>query len=245
MTAPGASGPTAPRTPSKDTSEMTDLSSPPVPLHAALFDLDGTLIATEHRSRAAWTRLFHVHGLEADDALLATFVGRRGQEALADHVHRFPGSTVADLFDEAVGYLNGPDIPPPHPVPGAAELVRRLHDAGVPMAVVTSGLREHAGALLDHIGGADLFTTMVTAEDVARGKPHPEGFLAGCAALGVTPDRAVAFEDAPAGVAAAKSAGLACVALTTTHDAEALKAADLVVPDLSDIAWPPLSLTAA
>ncbi|MER7028025.1 MULTISPECIES: HAD family hydrolase [Streptomyces] len=224
---------------------MTDLSSSPAPLHAALFDLDGTLIATEHRSRAAWTRLFHVHGLEVDDALLATFVGRRGQEALADHVHRFPGSTVADLFDEAVGYLNGPDIPPPHPVPGAAALVRSLHEAGVPMAVVTSGLREHAGAMLDHIGGAGLFTTMITAEDVTRGKPHPEGFLAGCEALGVTPGRAVAFEDAPAGIAAAKAAGLSCVALTTTHDAEALHAADLVVPDLSDITWPPLSLSAA
>ncbi|MEU3712140.1 HAD family hydrolase [Streptomyces catenulae] len=223
---------------------MTDPTAAPAPLHAALFDLDGTLIATEHRSRAAWTRLFRAHGLEADDALLATFVGRRGQEALADHAHRFPGSTVADLFDEAVGYLDDPDIPPPHPVPGAAELVRRLHGSGVPMAVVTSGLREHAGAMLEHIGGAGLFTTMITAEDVTRGKPHPEGFLAGCEALGVAPGRAVAFEDAPAGVAAAKAAGLFCVALTTTHDAGALHAADLVVPDLGGIDWPPLPLSA-
>ncbi|MFB0619392.1 hypothetical protein [Streptomyces sp. AGS-58] len=68
---------------------------------AALFDLDGTLVATEHRSRAARTRLFTSHGLPCDDALLATFVGRRGQEALADHVHRFPGRTVDELFEES------------------------------------------------------------------------------------------------------------------------------------------------
>ncbi|MER6146175.1 HAD family phosphatase [Streptomyces sparsogenes] len=224
---------------------MTSIaSSGVISIRAALFDLDGTLVVTEHRSRAAWTRLFHAHGLEVNDALLATFVGRRGQEALADHVHRFPGSTVDELFHEAVGYLNSPDIPPPHPVAGAEVLVKKLHAEGVPMAVVTSSLREHAHALLDHVGGADLFAALITAEDVRRGKPHPEGFLAGCAALGVDPAQAVAFEDAPAGIAAAKNAGLACVGLTTTHGTEALAAADLVVPDLAGIRWPPF-VTAA
>ncbi|OPF82391.1 haloacid dehalogenase [Streptomyces antioxidans] len=224
---------------------MTGIASPDaLPIRAALFDLDGTLIVTEHRSRAAWTRLFQAHGLRIDDALLATFVGRRGQEALADHVHRFPGSTVDELFHEAVGYLNGPDIPPPYPVPGAGVLVKTLHTEGVPMAVVTSSLGEHAHVLLDHVGGADLFATVITAEDVQRGKPHPEGFLSGCAALGVHPTQAVAFEDAPAGIAAAKAGGLACVGLTTTHSAEALGAADLVVPDLTGVRWPP-QLTAA
>ncbi|MFJ9420067.1 HAD family hydrolase [Streptomyces sp. NPDC101227] len=216
----------------------------PAAARAALFDLDGTLIATEHRSRAAWTRLFEAHGLVVDDALLATFVGRRGQEALGDHAHRFPGSTVEELFDEAVGYLNGADMPPPYAVPGAGALVERLYADGVPMAVVTSGLREHAGALLDLVGGAHLFAAMITAEDVSRGKPHPEGYLAGCAALGVEPGQAVAFEDAPAGVAAARAAGLACVGITTTHTGAALRAADLVVPDLTAVDWPPFPVDA-
>ncbi|MEV4741112.1 HAD family phosphatase [Streptomyces sp. NPDC049555] len=217
----------------------TESSSPP--WHAALFDLDGTLVATEHRSRAAWTRLFRTHGLEVDDALLASFVGRRGKEALADHVHRFPGSTVDELFEEAVGYLNGPDIPAAYAVPGAEALVKLLAAEGVPMAVVTSGLREHARELLTLVGGAELFSALITAEDVSRGKPDPEGYLAGCAALGVEPARAVAFEDAPAGVAAAKAAGMACVGITTTHSAAELRAADLVVPDLKEIGWPPFA----
>ncbi|MEU9116637.1 HAD family phosphatase [Streptomyces sp. NPDC048483] len=216
----------------------------PAVIQAALFDLDGTLTATEHRSRAAWTRLFEAHGLPVDDALLATFVGRRGREALEDHVHRFPGSTVDALFEEAVGYLNGPDIPPPYAVPGAEALVMRLHAEGVPMAVVTSVLREHARALLDLVGGAELFAAMVTAEDVSRGKPHPEGYLAGCSALGVVPGRAVAFEDAPIGVAAAQAAGMACVGITTTHTGADLRAAGLVVPDLTTVDWPPALRTA-
>ncbi|ANY10399.1 haloacid dehalogenase [Pseudonocardia sp. HH130630-07] len=203
---------------------------------AALFDLDGTLVATEHRSRAAWTRMFGAHGVEVNDDVLATFVGRRAQESLADHVHKFPGSTVQGLLDEAVGHLDGPDIPPPYPVPGARALVEELHSRGTPIGVVTSGLRAHASALLDHVGGADLFSVMITAEDVRRGKPDPEGFLAGCAALGVVPSQTVAFEDAPAGVAAAKAAGLLCVGLTTTHDASALGGADVVTTDYTELA---------
>ncbi|OEJ96400.1 HAD family hydrolase [Streptomyces thermolilacinus] len=204
---------------------------------AALFDLDGTLVATEHRSRAAWTRLFTTHGLPCDDALLATFVGRRGQEALADHVHRFPGHTVDELFEEACGYLMGPDSPPPFAVPGAAELLADLHGRGVPLAVVTSGLRAHATELLDHVGGADLFQVIVTAEDVSAGKPDPQGYLAACQALGVHPADGLAFEDAPAGVRAAAAAGLRCVALTTTHPAADLAQADLVLPDLTTLRW--------
>ena len=216
---------------------MTDLDPRSLQAKAALFDLDGTLVATEHRSRAAWTRLFTGHGLPVDDALLATFVGRRGQEALADHVHRFPGHTVDELFDEACGYLTGPDSPPPFPVPGAAGLVADLHAAGVPLAVVTSGLRAHATQLLDHVGGAGLFGRLVTAEDVSAGKPDPQGYLAACTALGVHPADALAFEDAPAGIAAAHAAGIRCVGISTTHGAADLAAADLVVPDLTAVRW--------
>jgi len=214
---------------------MTDLHH--LRAKAALFDLDGTLVATEHRSRAAWTRLFTTHGLPCDDALLATFVGRRGQEALADHVHRFPGHTVDELFEEACGYLMGPDSPPPFAVPGAAELLADLTRRGVPLAVVTSGLRAHAQAMLEHVGGAEQFQVLVTAEDVSAGKPDPQGYLAACAALGIDPADGIAFEDAPAGIRAAKTAGLRCVALTTTHSADDLAHADLVLADLTPLRW--------
>jgi sugar-phosphatase len=70
------------------------------------------------------------------------------------------------------------------------------------------------------------------------GKPDPEGYRAACQALGFLPACCVVFEDAPAGVAAAKAAGAYCVAVTTTHEAADLAAADLVVPDLSVVSWP-------
>ncbi|MFI6518797.1 HAD family hydrolase [Spirillospora sp. NPDC050679] len=210
---------------------MTELS-----LEAVAFDLDGTLIDTEPRNRVMWSRLFDAHGAPYDEALIASFAGRRGREALADLLHLFPGRGVEELFQQALTYENAPDMPAARPVPGAVGLVRALHAAGVPVAVVTSGMRGYAFGLLDALGVRDLLELVVTADDVAVGKPDPEGFLAAARGLAVPPERMVAFEDAPAGVAAVKAAGMTCVGITTTQPPDALAAADRVVADLLEVA---------
>lgn len=206
-----------------------------LPLRAAVFDLDGTLIDTEPRNRVMWARLFAARGVPWDEELIASFAGRRGAEVLAELLHLFPGATVEELFEQVLSYGTDPDLPPDAPVPGAVELVRSLHEAGVPLAVVTSGLRPYAEGLLDGLGVRSLLDVVVTAGDVAVGKPHPEGYLAAAGALGVPPAEAVAFEDAPAGVAAVKAAGMTCVGVTTTQPAGALSAADRVVADLKEV----------
>ncbi|WP_116026745.1 HAD family hydrolase [Thermomonospora umbrina] len=208
---------------------------------AAVFDLDGTLIDTEPRSRALWSRLFDTHGVTYDDALIGSFAGRRGREVLAELLHLFPGRTVDELFDQVMAFQAHPDwpaLPAVEPVPGAVELVRRLHGDGVPLGLVTSGVRPYAEGLLLELGLTGLLDVVVTADDVRNGKPHPEGYLAACSALGVSPARSVAFEDAPAGVAAAKAAGMAVVGVATTVPSELLSSADLVLPNLRDVRWP-------
>ena len=201
---------------------------------AALFDLDGTLVDTEPRSQAAWSRLFLAHGVPHDQPMLASFAGRPGKAVLTEHRHQFGRRhTVDELFAEAMSYATAAAAP----VPGAVELVRALHSSGVPVGVVTSGTRDYARAELDALRLLAPLAVLITAEDVATGKPSPEGYLAGCRALGVAPERTVVFEDAPAGVAAAKAAGAYCVAVTTTQPAAALSAADLVVADLSGLRW--------
>ncbi|MFD0685287.1 HAD family hydrolase [Actinomadura fibrosa] len=206
-----------------------------IPLRAAVFDLDGTLIDTEPRNRVMWSRLFEAHGAPYDDALIASFAGRRGLEVLADLAHLFPGRTVEELFTEAVSYEALPGMPAVGPVPGGVELVRALAGAGVPLAVVTSGQRPYAERLLDELGIRDLLDLVVTAGDVVTGKPHPEGYLAAARDLDVPPGEAVAFEDAPAGVAAVKAAGMTCVGVATTQPVGALAEADHVVADLKEV----------
>jgi sugar-phosphatase len=204
-------------------------------LGAAVFDLDGTLIDTEPRNRVMWSRLFDAHGVPHDEDLIASFAGRRGLEVLEDLAHLFPGRTVEELFAQAISYESMPGMPAVAPVPGAVGLVRSLADAGVPLAVVTSGQRPYAERLLAGLGIRDLLDLVVTAGDVVTGKPHPEGYLAAARDLDVPPEETIGFEDAPAGVAAVKAAGMICVGVITTQPAGALAGADHVVADFKEV----------
>lgn len=105
----------------------------------------------------------------------------------------------------------------------------------MPLALVTSADRPYAQGLLRALGLLDAFATLVTGQDVARGKPDPEGYLAACEALGLAPPQVVGFEDSPAGVAAVKCAGMRCVAVATTQPRQVLDAADLVITDFEDL----------
>lgn len=205
---------------------------------AALFDLDGTLVDSEPRSFAAWTRLFDAHGVPVDEAVIRGFTGRRGVDVIASVLHLFPGATVEALNAESLGYLREGDLPPLQPHAGAVELVRRTAAAGVPLALVTSGGRAYAEETLAVVGVREWFSVLVTADDVTDGKPHPQGYLQACTRLGVDPAESVAFEDAPAGVAAVRAAGGRCVAVATTHGRDELDGADLVVDSLAEIDWP-------
>jgi sugar-phosphatase len=121
------------------------------------------------------------------------------------------------------------------PVAGAVHLVRRLAAAGMPLALVTSAGRDYAHGLLRGLGLLDAFAAVVTGEDVSRGKPDPEGYLAACEALGLVPEQVIGFEDSRAGVIAVKSAGMGCIAVATTQPAHLLTAADIVIADLEDL----------
>jgi beta-phosphoglucomutase-like phosphatase (HAD superfamily) len=207
---------------------------------AAVFDLDGTLVLSEHRNRVAWTAFFGGYGITVDEKLLTQVSGRRGRDSLAELTHLFPGRAVDDLMEEVWEVARRTDLPPIDPAPGAVDLVRRVAAYGTPLALVTSARRRYAERLLGDLDIRDLFTEVVTAEDVEVGKPAPDGYLRACRRLGVDPPEAVAFEDTPAGVAAVKAAGMRCVAVTTSQPVLALAEADLVVGSLSEVPWPPL-----
>jgi sugar-phosphatase len=205
---------------------------------AAVFDLDGTLVLTEERNRVVWRRFFDSYGIEVGAALTAQLTGRRGLDALRELSHLFPDRDPHELLAEVLAHEVADDLPQVVPVPGANELVRRLHAAQVPLGLVTSALPEHVAARLLAVDLLDVFDAVVTGEDVTVGKPDPQGFRMACEQLGVPPQRSVGFEDSPAGVAAVKAAGMRCVAVTTTFPRDVLAEADLVVEDLTEVPWP-------
>jgi sugar-phosphatase len=193
---------------------------------ALLFDNDGTLVSSLDSVRRCWTRWAAEYGITAEDFARVELHGRTAAEIAADLL-------PAHIVPEAVArieWLEVEDVPN-----GGVRLLPGTEDflAALPAdrwAVVTSATRRLAEARLDAVG--ILPKTLVAADDITRGKPDPEPYLLGARALGADPARCVVFEDAPAGLAAGRAAGMTTVALATTHQAHELDA-DLVVEDLS------------
>ena len=189
-----------------------------------LFDLDGTLVDSRVVVARHWAIFAERHGLELEP-ILAVCHGRRTGDTVAEIAPHLDAAAEAAILDagEEVD-VDGLEV-----VPGAAELIASLGDRG--WAVVTSGHRSLAQRRLRAVG-LPVPEVMVCGDEVARGKPDPEGFLKAAAALEVDPASCVVVEDAPAGVAAGLAAGARVIALTTTHPATALRDADLVIDDL-------------
>ncbi len=120
------------------------------------------------------------------------------------------------------------------PLPGVRAWLAQLHARGIPQAVASSAPQANIDVLLDALGIRAYFETEVSAEKMP-GKPDPAVFLEAARRLGLTPERCVVVEDAIAGVAAAKRAGMRCLAVTTTNPAPVLAAADWVVTSLADL----------
>jgi sugar-phosphatase len=114
----------------------------------------------------------------------------------------------------------------------AREMVERLPVRR--WAVVTSGIRAVAEFRLRHTR-LPVPSVMICADEIARGKPDPEGYLAAAAQLGSAPADCIVIEDAPSGIAAARAAGMRVVAIASTFPPEQLTGADAVVDRLSDL----------
>ncbi|HWG65301.1 MAG TPA: HAD family phosphatase [Streptosporangiaceae bacterium] len=208
------------------------------PFRAVIFDLDGTLVDSESRSHAVWTSVFTSLGLAVDEALIRSFIGRRAEDVCALLAAALPGHDPAALMARAHGEFHAPGRPALGAMPGALDCVQAIASHGTPLGIVTSAGRSYAEATLRTLGIRAAFSVVISADDVSVGKPDPEGFRAAAERLGVAAAACVVFEDAPAGVAAAKAAGMYCVAVATTHVPDDLAGADRIVPDLTAVTWP-------
>lgn len=201
-----------------------------------LWDLDGTLVGTAEHHFAAWVEIFGPRGVSlSPEAFLGTF-GRRSMDVLRDLVGEHLtdddvlqiGAAKESSFRRQI--LNG-DLAP---LAGVADWLSRLHAAGWRQAIASSAPHANIEAVLDRLGLHDAFEVIVGEEDVQRGKPDPQVFLTAAAKLGVSPARAIVVEDAPAGVAAARAAGMRSIGVAGSHPPEYLDA-DVVVNSLADL----------
>ena len=194
---------------------------------ALLFDLDGVLVDSAQCVRQICTDWAISRGLDPDHVLKWS-QGRRVQDtvrAVAPHLD--VDAEVAALVAMEAATTEGL-----HPVPGTHALLASLPiDA---WAVVTSGARPVARLRLRHVG-LPIPATLISGDDVERGKPDPEGYLAAAKALGYEPNECIVIEDAPAGLQAARAAGMRSIGIAGTFPPSALTAADVVVAAFQDL----------
>lgn len=198
---------------------------------ALIFDFDGLLMDTETTSLASWQyeyaqyRLelaadgfFPDHGgdvTEARYAQLAAAVGP-GYDRDASHARR---TAHRDRLNAALELE-----------PGIGAWLDQAGELGLRLAVASSSPRSWVHRMLDQAGHLSRFETVVCGDEVEHVKPDPGVYLLALRQLGVGPDEALAFEDSPHGVAAAKAAGLRCVAVPNQHaDPAHFGAADVLL----------------
>jgi HAD superfamily hydrolase (TIGR01509 family) len=187
-----------------------------VDFDACLFDMDGTLIDTEPYWIEAESLLVEQHGGHWSAKQGLALVGS-GLQGTADALQRagvkMESRAIIDWLSEFVRDKMAQQMPWR---PGAVELIRSLHQAGIPCALVTMSFRPTALALRDAMSQeleSDAFAVVVTGEDVTYPKPHPEAYLRAADTLGVAIERCVAFEDSGHGAASAFSSGAITIGL--------------------------------
>jgi beta-phosphoglucomutase len=200
-----------------------------------IFDMDGVLVDSAASHLESWRRLAEENdGTVTEQQFRATF-GQQNRDIvplLFGPVSASRLKQLADRKEEMYRDLVG--VNPPI-VQGAVALVQELHDAGVTLAVGSSGPRENVDLILQAMGVATIVPVVVSGDDVTRGKPDPQVFQLAIRRLGLPPDQCVVVEDAPVGVQAAKAAGARSVALLLHHPREAFEGVDLIVPRLADL----------
>jgi mannitol-1-/sugar-/sorbitol-6-phosphatase len=196
-------------------------------VRAVLFDLDGVLVESRDATERVWMRWASANGI-GEEELRPAMHGVRSVEVVRSLRPGLDAEAEAALIE---GTQAG-DVAGVRAIPGAAEALATLRLDRI--AVVTSATRPLAAARL-RAAGLEPPPVMVTAEDVSRGKPDPEGYLAAAERLGVKPEEAVVVEDAPPGLEAGRAAGAATVGVTSTHAAAELTAADVVISTLEEL----------
>ncbi len=204
-------------------------------IQAVIWDLDGVIIDSADEHRKAWQQLAREEGVTFTDADFWATFGRRNNDIIPPYWGPVSPEQLQALADRKEVYFREAIRQTASPLPGAMELMRGLHEAGFRQALASSAPLANIALISEVLGLNQYLTLLVSGETVPHGKPAPDIFLKAARELGVEPSYCVVIEDAVAGVEAAHAGGMCCIAVAGTRDLPGLRAAELMVPSLTEV----------
>ena len=204
-------------------------------LRAIVFDFDGLILDTEEPIYQSWLEVYRAHGEELPFDRWMQIVGssNAGFDPRGHLEERLGRALTQEVLDERLRRRTELVLAQAV-LPGVAELAAAAQGGGLKTGVASSSTQSWVREHLERLGILELFDCIRCRDDVERVKPAPDLFLAALSCLGVEPASAIAIEDSPNGVLAAKAAGMYCVAVPNTITAgQDLGRADLVLRTLA------------
>lgn len=185
------------------------------PVKAIIFDMDGVLVDSEPHHLIIEKRLFAGLGLNISDEEHGSYLGKSPLQMWTEVIKRHnlpykPEDLSRKNTVEISNYfssLEKIDI-----IPGVEGLLKKIFNAGIPMAIASSSDVGTIGLFMSKTGLGKYFLHMVSTETVGKSKPEPDVYLFASSLLSVRPEECIVIEDSPNGIAAAKSAGMYCIA---------------------------------
>lgn len=206
-------------------------------IKAVIFDMDGTVVETTMaHDLPVWTTLFQDYNVKLSLPVFQNFLGKKASEILKQLV---PGITEQQIETS----LQKRDVLLAQSLrekglkttPGFMNFLLLLQRKGILVALATGAGRKKLEAVCKYVPLKDYFPVIVTADDVARGKPHPDLFLRAAEKLDVAAINCIAVEDANNGIDAAHTAGMKCIAIATTHTKDELRNADKIIDSFDEL----------
>lgn len=210
---------------------------------AVIFDFDGVIVDTEPLHYAAFQRLLAPLGLDFSwEQYVETYMGFDDRDAFIEaykvRQRELSTSELHDLIELKASLFQEIIRDGISAYPGVVNLIRSIRASNTPLAISSGALRSDIEPILETLGITDCFDIIVTAEDVAKSKPDPESYqlahtrLNTFHSLHLPAQQVLAVEDTPAGISAAKGAGLQVLAVTNSYPATHLSLADIITATL-------------
>lgn len=212
-------------------------------IRALVFDFDGLIVETEQPIFRAWQRIYREHGQELPVEQWVTIIGTAAGsfDPIRHLEHLIGGPLDRSQFDQLARRYYQEATAVQQLMPGVADYLLDARRLNLRVAIASSSSRTWVIQHLERFAIADTFDAIVCREDVPRTKPLPDLYLEAVKRVRVSPAEALALEDSSNGIAAAKAAGLRCVAVPTLMTAGLdLSRADLTIPSLGAVPLPDL-----